>query len=229
MQADHSPPQPAASFFDRLAPEWGARYARDQAYAARLARFDTALAGLEPGAHILDFGCGAGDLARHLRDRGFVVIGLDASPCMIEACRRHGARGDIRFEEYPGTGPLPLADGSFDAVVSSSVLEYVPELDRLLAELRRVLKPAGRLAATVPDPRDPLRRREQLMRAAIAVPGMRPLLRRTRWREGAEYLALSINRFPLAGWATRLEKAGFDAAPPRREGPLMMLLATAGR
>ncbi len=213
-------------FFDHLAEGWSARY-QSPDFAARLQRFESALQGLPLGSHILDFGCGAGDIARHLRDCGWKVTGLDVSAKMIAHCRRVHAARDLHFDRYSGSGSLPVPDRTFDAVIASSVLEYVSEMDALLFEMHRVLRPNGLLCASVPDPRHPVRRREAALIRLLSWPGMMRLARHTRWREGAGYLRLSVNRFDLNEWRRRLELAGFNAVTAIEHGPLMMLRATA--
>jgi SAM-dependent methyltransferase len=106
------------------------------------------LAGLAPGARVLDVPCGYGRHAVPLAREGYQVVGLDRSASQLdEARRRRGPapgprliRGDYR--------EIPLADGAFDgAVTLLSSLGYAGEdADRrVLREIRRVLRPGGRL------------------------------------------------------------------------------------
>jgi len=109
------------------------------------------LAGDVAGRRILDAGCGAGPLAAALRDRGAVVSGFDSSAGMVEQARlRLGDGVDLRVADL--AEPLPYADGVFDDVVASLVLHYLRDWGPTLAELRRVLKPGGRLIASVDHP-----------------------------------------------------------------------------
>src|SRR5690349_6958701 len=110
-----------------------------------------ALAGDVTGRRILDAGCGAGPLAARLRDRGAVVSGFDSSPAMVALARKRlGDDVDLRVAALGE--PLPYADGSFDDVVSSLVLHYLEDWGPALTELRRVLRPGGRLIAAVQHP-----------------------------------------------------------------------------
>ena len=101
-----------------------------------------------PGERILDVGAGPGllayDLARLVGGEGRVV-GLDASADMLASAR---ARLDVLPQaeciEADATD-LPLPDACFDAAVSTQVYEYVGDMPHALAELRRVLKPGGRV------------------------------------------------------------------------------------
>jgi SAM-dependent methyltransferase len=110
-----------------------------------------ALAGDVAGRRILDAGCGAGPLFAALRDRGAIVTGIDKSAGMLElAQRRLGADADLQVAELGG--PLPFPDGTFDDVTASLVLHYLEDWGPALTELRRVLKPGGRLIVSVDHP-----------------------------------------------------------------------------
>ncbi|MFY1694020.1 class I SAM-dependent methyltransferase [Solwaraspora sp. WMMA2101] len=111
-----------------------------------------ALAGDVHGRRILDAGCGAGPLFEALRTRGAIVTGFDASPAMIELARQKlGEDADLQVADI--SLPLPYADDTFDDVVVSLVLHYLQDWTAPLAELRRVLKPGGRLLLSVNHPR----------------------------------------------------------------------------
>ncbi|GAB2889031.1 class I SAM-dependent methyltransferase [Streptomyces mayteni] len=110
-----------------------------------------ALAGDVAGRRILDAGCGAGVLSAALRDRGAVVTGIDGSAGMLALARRRlGDDADLRVVDL--SDPLPFADGAFDDVVASLVLHYLEDWGPTLAEMRRVLRPDGRLIASVHHP-----------------------------------------------------------------------------
>ncbi|MBR8742480.1 class I SAM-dependent methyltransferase [Nocardiopsis sp. MG754419] len=110
-----------------------------------------ALAGDVTGHRILDAGCGAGPLAAALRDRGAEVTGIDGSAAMLDLARRRlGDDTDLR--EVDLRDPLPFADGAFDDVVASLVLHYLEDWGPTLTEIRRVLRPGGRLLASVQHP-----------------------------------------------------------------------------
>jgi len=110
-----------------------------------------ALAGDVTGRRILDAGCGSGPLSAALRDRGALVSGFDASAGMLELARRRlGGGTDLKVADLGS--PLPYADDTFDDVVASLVLHYLRDWGPALAELRRVLKPGGRLIASVDHP-----------------------------------------------------------------------------
>jgi ubiquinone/menaquinone biosynthesis C-methylase UbiE len=109
------------------------------------------LAGEVSGRRILDAGCGSGPLSAALRARGAVVTGLDVSAAMIELARqRLGEDADLHVADL--SAPLPFTDAEFDDVVASLVLHYVEDWGGPLSELRRVLKPGGRLFMSVNHP-----------------------------------------------------------------------------
>ncbi|MQY14122.1 Ubiquinone/menaquinone biosynthesis C-methyltransferase UbiE [Streptomyces sp. RB5] len=110
-----------------------------------------ALAGDVAGRRVLDAGCGSGPLALALRDRGAVVSGIDVSAAMVGLAReRLGGEVDLRVGDL--REPLPFAEGAFDDVVSSLALHYLEDWGPTLAEMRRVLRPGGRLIVSVPHP-----------------------------------------------------------------------------
>jgi len=118
-------------------------------YYARPAILD--LAGDVAGRRILDAGCGSGVLFAALRDRGAIVTGFDKSAGMLEQARRRlGGDADLRVAELGS--PLPFPGGAFDDVVASLVLHYLEDWGPALTELRRVLKPGGRLIVSVDHP-----------------------------------------------------------------------------
>lgn len=109
------------------------------------------LAGDVGGRQVLDAGCGSGPLAAALHEKGAVVTGLDASAEMVELARRRlGPDVDLHVADLGE--PLPFADDAFDVVVASLVLHYLQDWVAPLTELRRVLRPGGRLVLSVPHP-----------------------------------------------------------------------------
>jgi ubiquinone/menaquinone biosynthesis C-methylase UbiE len=110
-----------------------------------------ALAHLVPGESVLEVGCGTGEMAMRAKarsgPRGFVA-GIDPSPEMIAEARQKAARANLDIDyRVAGVEALPFADATFDVVLSSLMMHHLPEdlKPRALAEIRRVLKPGGRL------------------------------------------------------------------------------------
>lgn len=109
------------------------------------------LAGNVNGHRVLDAGCGSGPLSTALRGKGAIVSGFDSSSAMVELARqRLGENAALHVADL--SQPLPFADGAFDDVVASLVLHYLQDWLAPLAELRRVLKPGGRLILSVNHP-----------------------------------------------------------------------------
>jgi ubiquinone/menaquinone biosynthesis C-methylase UbiE len=104
--------------------------------------------GATPGDAILDVGCGPGFFELELLDEvgpEGSIVGIDASGASIAVARSRSAGHDnVAFHEADAT-ELPLGDAEFDRAFSVQVLEYVPDVDAALAELRRVLRPGGRV------------------------------------------------------------------------------------
>lgn len=110
-----------------------------------------ALAGDVAGRRILDAGCGSGSLSAALRERGAVVTGIDASAGILALARRR-LGDDAALHVVDLRDRLPFGDGAFDDVVASLVLHYLEDWGPTLTELRRVLRPGGRLIASVDHP-----------------------------------------------------------------------------
>jgi SAM-dependent methyltransferase len=92
---------------------------------------------------VLEVGGGPGELAERMqKELGAEVSFLDISPRMVELARERGVDAQVGDVQS-----LPFEDGSFDTVVAAWMLYHVPDLDRGLAELARVLRPGGALVA----------------------------------------------------------------------------------
>lgn len=108
-------------------------------------------AGLRPGEIVLDVGCGAGIdaliAAMRVAPDGRVVA-IDMTPTMLDRARCHAAAMKIENVEWREAfmEALPLPDAVFDVVVCNGVLNLSTRKSRALAEMRRVLRPGGRLA-----------------------------------------------------------------------------------
>jgi len=110
-------------------------------------RRDWLLARVEPGERVLDLGCGAGEFAAALAAHEAIAIAVDAAP---EAVRRAKDRGVDALLVKPDA-PLPFTEAQFDTVWIGETLEHLVDPVGALHEVRRVLRPRGRLLATTPD------------------------------------------------------------------------------
>ncbi|MBW2244449.1 MAG: methyltransferase domain-containing protein [Deltaproteobacteria bacterium] len=140
---------------------------------------DAVLRALPPGKpRVLDVGCGTGLLAERIyrRASGDRVVGCDFSPGMLRrAAQRRSGPEWVRADAQS----LPFADGSFEAVVSTQALHWVPDQRAALAEFLRVLVPGGRLLVSLINP--PLEVMSRITRVGSRILG-EPLYWPTRER-----------------------------------------------
>ena len=124
--------------YDRWSRVWSlARYTNRAIYRTALALLD------ERHRTVLDVGCGTGLMSTMLAAQGRRVVGVDLSAAMIARAKRHSG-SSVTFLEADAES-LPIATGSFDAVVNLISLHHYPDPSRAVAEFRRVLRPGGRL------------------------------------------------------------------------------------
>jgi 2-polyprenyl-6-hydroxyphenyl methylase/3-demethylubiquinone-9 3-methyltransferase len=96
------------------------------------------------GLRALDIGCGGGFLAEEFAALGCQVTGVDPSPASVGTARRHAAIRGLDIDYRVGAGEqLPAPDSAFDLAYCCDVLEHVPDVDRVIGETARVLKPGG--------------------------------------------------------------------------------------
>jgi arsenite methyltransferase len=105
---------------------------------------------IEPGATVLDLGCGAGTdllIAAQMVGPEGRAIGIDMTASMLERARRSADEmGLDNVELHEGLiESLPLEDDSVDVVISNGVIDLVPDKDAVFSEIDRVLRPGGRL------------------------------------------------------------------------------------
>lgn len=110
---------PRLAFFDRVAPNW-------------------------KGMEVLDLGCGGGFMSEALAQRGAHVTGIDPSVASLEAARKHAQSQGLEIVYRKGVGEsIPLDTRSVDRVVCVDVLEHVQDVEKVLVEIYRVLRPHG--------------------------------------------------------------------------------------
>jgi ubiquinone/menaquinone biosynthesis C-methylase UbiE len=210
--------------FDRLASLWERKFEPDGSMSERPAAFVRMLR--ENVGHsrpVLDFGCGTGDITIACQQAGFKMFGIDASPQMIERARRRSVRHGIEFALLDSVSPLGLHYQAerFDAVIASSVLEYVSDPLECLKELCRVSIRGGCLILTVPNLFHPRRWLEAFLRSVLFPHHFKD---GGRFQLYAEYLRMSKNRMTLRYWTRLLEKSGWQLESVHAQNTALLLL-----
>lgn len=95
----------------------------------------------------VDLGCGRGEFAWLLRDRGFNVAVADVDPCNVVACQALG----FSAKQADFNRPLPFETAEFDLVIMLEVIEHVPLADHLVVEISRILRHDGLLLLSTPN------------------------------------------------------------------------------
>lgn len=215
-------PDAVRTMFDRIAPVYDLMNRVMTVGLDRRWRRATVAAVVRPGDRVLDACCGTGDLAVEAEREGGHVVGLDFSGAMLARARRKSTtiewvQGDLLA--------LPYADASFDAATVGFGVRNVADLRAALLELRRVLKPGGRLGILeITQPRGPLEPFFSLWFDRIV-----PLLGRVvPGGKAYTYLPASVRRFPAAEeLATLIDESGFGETDFRLFGGSIVALHTA--
>ena len=198
-------PDAVRTMFDRIAPVYDAMNHVMTAGLDRRWRAETARAVVSPGDRVLDSCCGTGDLAIACLRAGGRVTGLDFSERMLDRARRKS--DEAEWVEGDALA-LPFAEGSFDAATVGFGVRNLEDLGKGLGELRRVLRPRGRLAILeITTPRGLLRPFYKLW-----FEGLVPLAGKLLPGGSAyTYLPASVRRFPEAKeLAELMDSAGFE-------------------
>jgi ubiquinone/menaquinone biosynthesis C-methylase UbiE len=121
-------------------------------WSRRLAPLLIRFAGLADGERVLDVGCGTGSLTFALAETANLaaITGIDLTPGFLDFARARNADPRIAFE-HGDARELPFADNAFDRAFAMLVLHFLPDAARAVAEMHRVVRPGGTVAAAVWD------------------------------------------------------------------------------
>src|SRR5271169_5615775 len=120
------------------------------------------------GEHVVDLGCGTGNAAILVADRGARTTGVDPSPRLLEVARRGASARGLDVDFVPGDAEtLPFPDGSVDAIVSVFGLIFAPSASAATDEMMRVLAPDGRIVFSAWLPGGAIAEQARLRREAI--------------------------------------------------------------
>lgn len=145
---DHGEPGSPISFTGERVlpdiPEWA------WCYQAHLFGYEDLLRRIDPGAHVLEIGCGEGYGPERLSTKAGYVVATDVARDAVEHAASKYRRANLAFLSSSATG-LPFARETFDTVCSLQVIEHFTETDAHLREVKRVLKPGGWYYVTTPN------------------------------------------------------------------------------
>jgi len=127
--------------------EMWASFAPTAAFTTPVAAHLVDFAAIKPGETVLDVGTGTGVVAITAARAGASVTGLDLTPALVEAARENARIAGLTVQWFEGDAEsLPFPDAHFDVVLSQFGHMFAPRPDVVVAEMRRVLKPRGRVA-----------------------------------------------------------------------------------
>jgi methionine biosynthesis protein MetW len=128
---------------------WGRKSITDYVPGSNL-RVEAAANILHPGQRLLDVGCGDGTLGMLVRNRFEEIYGVDISDKAIEVAQRRGIKA---YKVNLNVEALPFEDNYFDSITCLGTLQLIYDMNTMLREFNRVLKPDGELVLTVANMR----------------------------------------------------------------------------
>jgi ubiquinone/menaquinone biosynthesis C-methylase UbiE len=162
--------------------------------------------GLPEAEHALDLGCGDGRLTASLK--AGAVTAADVSPVALRRATRRLPDAEIAL--VVPDAALPFVDGEFELVLCAETIEHVRDVQHLLSEVRRVLRPGGGLALTTPA-------HNRLTALRLLVAG---------FESGFDPLSPHLRFLTRRSLSRLLDAMGFDVKSMRRRGGSLLVRAT---
>ena len=207
-------------------------------WSLRLAPLLIDFAGVHEGDHVLDVGCGTGSLTFTLARSVNVshIDAIDYSQMFVEEAQRRNTNQRISIQQADACA-LPFPDGRFDRALSLLVLHFVPEAEKAVAEMRRVVRPGGTVAAAVWDLQGGMPNMRMVWDTMVALdPAVVPLRDEAYWRPMTRpnemrdaWIAAGLNEVEQTSLMIRMEYDSFaDFWTPidAGEGPLGKLVSS---
>ncbi len=186
----------AIDFHDQIAEKFDRNYELSEAFLERVQVWTTLFDRyVLPSASVMDFGCGTGIFSHYLAEKGCVVIGIDGSRAMIALCQQKKMSANVHYVQQVLPLPNEHDYAPSDAVIMSSLLEYMDDVPQMLRQVHGLLKPNGLLLVSMPNQLSIYRRIE------------RWLFRLTGW---PHYVAHCRNYSTKTAFARQLTDLGFD-------------------
>lgn len=132
---------------------WGWETPAGRSRAERRAQFLISAGEITARKKVLEIGCGTGVFTGKIVRTGAEIIAIDISPELIERARERDVSSNVQFEVM-NVEKMDFPDNNFDSVVGSSILHHL-NLEKAFLEIKRVLKPEGRVAFAEPNMMNP--------------------------------------------------------------------------
>lgn len=198
-----SPPATSTDFFGKQADRWIQLYSAKTTFKDRLRLFTHELTRVLPnGGRILDFGCGPGLMSLAFAELGYEVMGVDGAQGMAEAAERERRRRGVCNAQFQrmDARQLQLPGSAFDAIICSSVIEYIEGDERLVNDLAAALRPGCYLLISAPYSASVTGHVEDWFRRFRSYMSL----------TGRQHLSFSLRRYSRNGFASMLGRAGFE-------------------
>ena len=186
----------AIDFHDQIAAQFARKYDSSVAFGERF-RVWTGLFRryIRSTDHVIDLGCGSGIFSHYLAQKGCQVLGIDGSKAMIDLCNQKKISDNAQYRQQA----LPFTDpgqyNQHDAIIMSSLLEYIAEPALMLQQTNDLLKPNGLLIVSLPNALSIYRQTERMVFWLTGYP---------------TYLIHTRNRSTEAAFGQQLTYSGFD-------------------